>query len=269
MALPWFRMYAEFATDPVVQSLSFDDQRHFVMVLCLKCSGVLDREYETRQARIVMLRRALGLDALAFDEAKRRLQAARLIGADWQPANWNKRQFLSDQDPTAAERKRRQRARHVGVTRDTNKSHVSVTDESRPPDTDTDTEQKKVPSEPMSCSANAVETVFEHWRQVHRHPKASLDAKRRKVIRDALKSYSEADLCQAISGYLNSPHHMGQNATATVYGDIELFLRDAKHIDAGLKFHAEPPRTDLSEITRRNVAATETWQPPELRNANR
>jgi hypothetical protein len=27
---PWFKFHHEFATDPVVQLLSFEDQRHFV-----------------------------------------------------------------------------------------------------------------------------------------------------------------------------------------------------------------------------------------------
>jgi hypothetical protein len=109
--------------------------------------------------------------------------------------------------------------------------------------------------------------VFDHWRVTHRHPKSSLDAKRRKLIRDRLKQYTEADLCLCITGYQNSPHHMGQNDRATVYDDLEIFLRDAKHVDAGIKFAAEPPRTDLSNVTRRNVAAVADWIPPEARNA--
>lgn len=122
---------------------------------------------------------------------------------------------------------------------------------------------------PMSALPTAVESVFRHWQQVHNHPQAKLDAKRRRVIAKALKSYTEADLCQAISGYLNSPHHMGQNDRATRYDSIELFLRDAQHIDAGLRFHAEPPRTDLSALSRKNVAAIEDWTPPEVRNGTR
>jgi hypothetical protein len=103
---------------------------------------------------------------------------------------------------------------------------------------------------------------------VHNHPRSQLDEKRRKVIRHALKRYSEADLCMAISGYLNSPHHMGENDRNAVYDDIELLLRDAKHIDAGLKFHADPPRTDLSAKSRRIVQQTDDWVPPEERHAN-
>lgn len=119
----------------------------------------------------------------------------------------------------------------------------------------------------VEVKPDPVQLVFDHWRGVHRKPRAQLDAKRRKLIRGALGAYSEADLCQAISGYQNSPHHMGQNDKATVYDSIELMLRDAEHIDAGLRFHAEPPRTDLSEKTRRAVAATADWEPPEMRRA--
>ena len=60
-----------------------------------------------------------------------------------------------------------------------------------------------------------------------------LDAKRIKVIAAALEMYSEADLCRAIDGYRHSPLHMGDNQAVTVYDDIELFLRDAKHIEFG------------------------------------
>jgi hypothetical protein len=112
-----------------------------------------------------------------------------------------------------------------------------------------------------------VARVFDHWKQVHNHPRAGLDKKRRKLIADRLKTYTEADLCLCISGYLNSPHHMGQNERATVYDSLEVFLRDASHVDAGIKFAAEPPRTDLSSTSRRNVAAVSDWVPPEVRNA--
>lgn len=137
---------------------------------------------------------------------------------------------------------------------------------------------KKVPTEPVAAATaveakppdsktESVQRVFNHWRDIHRKPRAQLDDKRRKLIRTALGAYSEADLCQAISGYLNSPHHMGQNERSTVYDDIGLLLRDAEHIDAGIRFHVEPPRTDLSAQTKRIVAATEDWVPPEIRHA--
>lgn len=129
-------------------------------------------------------------------------------------------------------------------------------------------EEKRVPSEPVEQKLDgAVERVFEHWRSVYRKPRASLDQKRRKLIRTALREYDEATLCQAISGYQHSPHHMGQNDRQTVYDDIELMLRDAKHVEAGLGFHANGSAPKLSTLTRRNVEATADWIPPEMRSA--
>ena len=136
-------------------------------------------------------------------------------------------------------------------------------------ETETETEtEKKVPTEPVerSRSTEGVETVFRHWQSVHSHPTAKLDDKRRRVIRTALSNYTADELCEAISGYRNSPHHMGQNDRNTVYDSIELLLRDASHIDAGLKFARDPPRS-LSKLTRQNISNTEAWLPPEARSA--
>jgi hypothetical protein len=113
-----------------------------------------------------------------------------------------------------------------------------------------------------------VRRIFDHWRAVHGHPRATLDAKRRRVILRALDHYSEADLCQSICGYKNSPHHMGQNDRDTVYDSIELMLRDAAHIDAGLRFYANPPRAHLARGTREMLDRTEDWVPPEMRHGN-
>jgi hypothetical protein len=116
--------------------------------------------------------------------------------------------------------------------------------------------------------AEIIERVFAHWQSTWGHPTAKLDDKRRKVIAKALEHYSEASLCECISGYRNSPHHLGDNDRNTVYDSIELFLRDAQHIDSGLGFHRNPPRRDLSEQTRRIAAQTEDWEPPEVRSAS-
>lgn len=93
-----------------------------------------------------------------------------------------------------------------------------------------------------------VERVFEHWRSEYQHPRAALDPKRRRVIQAALKAHDEATLRTAISGYRNSPHHMGENERRTVYDDIEIFLRDAKHIEAGLRFARGPPAPAMSAV---------------------
>ena len=88
-------MYSEWAGDPVVQSLSFDDQRHHVLILCLKCNGTLDRKISAAH-RDRAICRGLGLDPVAASEAKRRLIDAGLIDENWQPHGWDKRQYASD-----------------------------------------------------------------------------------------------------------------------------------------------------------------------------
>jgi len=118
-----------------------------------------------------------------------------------------------------------------------------------------------IPSESHSGKPEIAQ-VFEHWKSVWNHPRASLDPKRTAAISRALKGYSVDALCQAISGYRNSPHHTGQNDRNTVFDDIGLFLRDAAHIDAGLRF-AEAPPSLSSELTQHNVAVLRNWKPPE------
>ena len=93
-----------------------------------------------------------------------------------------------------------------------------------------------------------VERVFEHWRSEWKHPKAVLDPKRRRCIQAALKLHDEPTLCAAISGYRNSPHHLGENDQRTVYDDIALFLRDATHIENGLRFARGPPAPAMSVV---------------------
>lgn len=101
-----------------------------------------------------------------------------------------------------------------------------------------------------------IETIFDHWQATHDHPQAKLTDKRRQVIAKALKNYSAAFLCQSISGYLNSPHHMGENPQNTKYDSIELFLRDAEKIDRGLKLYSEPPSAK-SQVGMHNQRASD------------
>lgn len=77
--------------------------------------------------------------------------------------------------------------------------------------------------------------VFEHWRQTLRHPKAKATPERKRILGKALKLYSVEDLQRAITGCSRSPHHMGQNERQTVYDDLELILRDAKHIESFMR----------------------------------
>lgn len=86
----WFRLYAEFATDPKVQMLSEADQRRFLMMMCLRCcngSVTLQDSEVAFQLRI---------SEAEFATTKNTLLEKGLIGSDSKPTKWNERQFDSD-----------------------------------------------------------------------------------------------------------------------------------------------------------------------------
>lgn len=199
------------------------------------------------------------------DEDGRRIVTLHAAGWGWHIVNYSKyREIRSTDERREYFRLKKQEQR---AAKKDSPQCPQVSTARHPSEADSVSHSEAVSKKkPMSAPQTVVE-VFEHWKSVHKHPSAKLDAKRQKLIAAALISYSVADLCQSITGYRNSPHHMGQNDKATIYDDIELMLRDAKHIDAGMKFGSAPPRTELSSLTRKNVASTADWVPPEMRNA--
>lgn len=145
MSNPWFRLYTEAVDDEKLRLLAFEDRWHFVALLCCKGKGLLDQEDQGLMRRKVAVK--LGLDSRAMDEVMRRLAEVGLIDEQTlQPLAWDRRQYESDHDPTATDRKRRQRARQHQSQHVTEQSRVTchdVTHVSRPPDTDTDTDTEK------------------------------------------------------------------------------------------------------------------------------
>lgn len=120
MANQWFRLYAEFATDPKVQMLSEVDQRRLVMLFCIKCNSD-----ET-----------LHDDAIAFQlrvtpdewQATKAVFIGRgFINSDNEVLNWNKRQYISDSSTERVRKHRESKKQACNVTVTT-------------PDTETDTE---------------------------------------------------------------------------------------------------------------------------------
>lgn len=141
----WFRMYSDVLDDPKVQKLPPPLFKVWVNILCLasKHDGELPSTDD--------IAFALRLDDEACEIALAELVKRGLLDdADGlAPHNWDKRQFKSDSDDTAAERQRRKRERDKSrtvtehVTRD-------ITDVSHPPETETeaDTEQSRVVTSP-------------------------------------------------------------------------------------------------------------------------
>jgi len=123
MANQWFRLYAEFATDPKVQMLSESDQRRYIMLLCVRCNGdvTLQDEEVAFQLRI---------SNEEWAQTKAVFISKSLITEDNKPTAWDKRQYISDSS-----------AARVAKHRNTKKQERNVT--VTPPDTDTDTDKKK------------------------------------------------------------------------------------------------------------------------------
>lgn len=164
--MPWFRMYTDFLNDPKMISLAFEDQRHFIGVLALKSDGAIDdTDNEDLLNRIVAQR--LWIDHGIIRDVKKRLKDAGLIDADWQPLAWNKRQFVSDRDSTAAERKRRERAAKAAAENVTDASRVTDRDGHKlVTRQDTDTEEDKEAKASMSaaklptCRAESIVNLY-------------------------------------------------------------------------------------------------------------
>ena len=100
--MKWFKVHAEIIHDPKIRALAFEDRWHFVAVMALTADGTLDEPAELRDELVSV---ALGLHGIDLEKAKARLMRLRLIGDDWKPTRWEKRQASAD--PTSAERQRR------------------------------------------------------------------------------------------------------------------------------------------------------------------
>ena len=83
-----------------------------------------------------------------------------------------------------------------------------------------------------ATDSETIEKIFDYWRQTMDSPKSQLDAKRKEVIRRALKAgHSPRDLCRAIQGCSLTPHNQGQNERGQKYLGIHVCLKDADQID--------------------------------------
>jgi hypothetical protein len=238
-------MYGEAVDDEKLRLLAFEDRWHFVALLCLKSQGVLEERNPDLRRRKICVK--LGLDSVELETVMKRLVTVGLVSPTYEPIAWNKRQFISDSS-TNRVRAFRKRFRNTAVTPSESES------EQRQSQNRAEKTRNSVGFQP---DAGPVERIFVHWKTEYGHPRAALDAKRRRVIEAALKIHDEATLCAAISGYRNSPHHMGENERRTVYDDVELFLRDATHIENGLRFSRGPPAPAMSTMEKAKAKLAE------------
>lgn len=250
--MPWFRLYAEMASDAKIQMLAFEDQRHYVMLLCLECNGTLDASVPSAAYRERLIAKGLGLDPSSAVEAKRRLIEGGLIGDDWHPLKWESRQFKSDHD--AAERKRNQRARdalrdgHNNVTTGASDSHA--TDQSRE-DTEPDQSQTTTASRDPQQAAEFIDFKIAY-------PKRGGDQGWRKAVRAAnariAEGHSWTEMVAGAARYAEYVRFTGSEGTEYVK-QAATFLGPDKHFLEPWT----PPATKADVRLKSNLSAAEEF----------
>ncbi len=99
--------------------------------------------------------------------------------------------------------------------------------ESLPEETD-----PKAKAHNQKKQAKAIDEIFQYWQTIMDHPNAKLDDKRRKLIRNALKTgYAANDLKTAILGCSFTPHNMGDNDRGQRYDGLHVIFKNADQID--------------------------------------
>lgn len=136
MANQWFRLYAEFATDPKVQMMSEALQRRYVMLMCMQCGNVIETFHETERDSAIAFH--LRITETEWSETKSVFIAKGFINEQCELLNWSKRQFESDSSTARvkAYREKKKQAQRLNETEVKRFSNAPDTDT----DTDTDTE---------------------------------------------------------------------------------------------------------------------------------
>lgn len=93
-------------------------------------------------------------------------------------------------------------------------------------------------SKSKSVAEDEIVAVFNFWIEQCKGStkrKPILDSTRRLVIGAAIHDYGVQACKEAIIGCTMSEFHMGNNKNGKKYDDVELILRDAKHIEQFLE----------------------------------
>lgn len=95
-----------------------------------------------------------------------------------------------------------------------------------------------------------IEKIFNTWKEVLNHPRAVLDANRKKKLTSLLKqNFSVDQLLLVPLGVKNSPWHMGNNPSGTKYHEFNTIYRDADQIERfiSLASTSQVAKTKISE----------------------
>ena len=113
-------------------------------------------------------------------------------------------------------------------------------------------------AEAVIKKTNLAKIVFDEWALIMNHPKAIMDAKRKRAIDARLKDgYTIDQLKQAILGCKHSEFHQGANDRHQVYDDIESISRTASNVDKFIQMGTKSNK--LSAAGQSTQAALERW----------
>ena len=164
MANPWFRLYSEFAHDPKIQMLSEAMQRRYVMLMCLRCSEVLETLHETE----IAFQLRLSTDEL--DETKQLFISKNFIDEHWNLLNWDKRQFVSDSSTMRVARHREKKKQPSNIDETLQKRPSNAIDT----DTDTDTEQIQKRTTSVATPIGVSDSVWQEFKTLRKAKKAPI-----------------------------------------------------------------------------------------------
>jgi hypothetical protein len=160
MANPWFRLYSEFAHDPKIQMLSEAMQRRYVMLMCLRCSEVLETLHETEIA--FQLRLSTG----ELDETKQLFISKNFIDEKWNLLNWDKRQFVSDSSTMRVARHRNKKKQVSNVDETLQKRSSNAID--------TDTEQIQKRTTSVATPIGVSDSVWQEFKTLRKAKRAPI-----------------------------------------------------------------------------------------------
>lgn len=157
--------------------------------------------------------------ALAREEARRKKREQSVSSGD-------------DACTNRADEQTKESTNRAPVVHEPPPNHKPLTTNQEPNTSSLRSEDKDLSAPKAQTDPDDVVQVFAHWQTTMASPRSLLDDKRRKLIRNALKTgYSVDQLKQAIDGCAKSAWHMGQNDRMTKYNGLDLILRNAEQID--------------------------------------
>lgn len=102
-----------------------------------------------------------------------------------------------------------------------------------------------------------VQAVWDHYKTKRPKVRVLGDDVRKKIVARLAEGFTADDLVAAIDGNFRSPHHCGQNDTGTEYHELELIVRDSKHVNQFINVPEAVPV--LSQKNRRTAQAAQSF----------